>query len=88
MGCNSRCVSLVARVVSLVCLHTQLILFQKHLQYKPIVQDIIPNADVEVPMVENVFTFIEDQKQLGYVLNFVNVIFMIKIDICLISEIL
>ena len=68
MGCNSICVSLVGRVGSLVCLHTQLILFQKHLQYIPIARAIIPIADAEVPMVENVFTITEDQKLLGYVL--------------------
>ena len=40
MGCNSICVSLLGRVVSLVCLHTQLILFQNHLQYKPIARAV------------------------------------------------
>ena len=54
MGCNSIYVSLAGRAVSLVCLHTQLILYQKHLQYKPIAKAIIPSADAEAPMVENV----------------------------------
>ena len=39
-------------------------------------------------MVENVFTFIEDQNLLGSVLSFVSVIFILKIDICFISHIL
>ena len=89
MGCYSICVSLVGQVVCLVCLHTQLIIFQKDLQYKPIAKAIIPNADAEVPNVENILTFIEEQiLLLGYVQTFVNVIFMLKIDICLISGIL
>ena len=88
MGCNSICVSLVGRVVSLVCLCTQLSLIQKHLQYKPIAKAIIPIADVEVPMVENIFNFIEDQKLLGSALSFVSVLFMLKIDICFILGIL
>ena len=88
MGCNSICGSLVGRVIGPVCLCTQLILFQKHLQCKPIVKAIIPSADAEVPMVENVFTFIKHQKLLGYVLSFVNMLFMLQIDICFISGIL
>ena len=67
---------------------TQLILFQKHLQYKPIAKAIIPNTDAEVCMVENMVTFIEDQKLLGYVLSFFNMLVMLKIDICFISGIL
>ena len=81
IGCNSICTLLVGRVISLACLHTQLILFQKHLQYKSIAKTIITSADTEVPIIGNVFTFIEDQKLLGYVLSFVNVIFMLKIYI-------
>ena len=88
MGGNSICVSLVGRVVSLVCLCTELILFQKHLQYKPIAKAIIPIADTEVPMVENIFTFIEDQELLGYVQSFVSVLFMLTIYICFICSIL
>ena len=88
MVCNSVHVSLVGRVVGLVYLCTQLILFQKNLQYKPITKAIIPSANVEVPMVENIFSFIEDQKLLGYVLGFVNMLFMLKIDISFISAIL
>ena len=61
---------------------------KKHLQNKPITKAIIPSANAEVPMVENVFTFIEYQKLLGYVLSCVNVLFMLKIDICFISGIL
>ena len=49
---------------------------------------IIPIADADIPMVENVSTFIEDQKLLRSVLSFVSVLFMLKIDICLISSIL
>ena len=88
ISCNSICVSLVGRVVSLVCLCTQLSSFQKWLQYKSFSKVILPLADAEVPMVEKVFTFIEEQKLLGYVLSFGNVLFIIKIDICLISSIL
>ena len=36
IGYVSICVLVACIVVSLVCLHTQLFLFQKHLQYKPI----------------------------------------------------
>ena len=48
-------------MVGLVCLHTQLFLFWKHLQYKSIDRANTPNAETEGPMVENVFTFIEGQ---------------------------
>ena len=74
IGCNSVCVLLVGRVRDLLCLCTQLFLFQKHLQYKPIAKAIIPNADAEVPMVETVFTFIEDHRLVGFILSFVNVL--------------
>ena len=87
MGCISIHATLVGRVVSLVCLHTQLILFRKYLQYKPITKAILPSADAEGPMVENIFTFIEDQKLLGYIPGFVNALFMLKIDIYFISGI-
>ena len=62
MGCNSICISLAGIVVCLVCLCTQLLLFQKHLDYKPIDRGITPNAETEVSMVKNIFTFIEGQE--------------------------
>ena len=49
-------------MVSIVCLCTQLFLFQRHLQYKPIDTAITPNAETEVPMVERIFTLIEGQE--------------------------
>ena len=70
IGSNSICVSLTGRLVSLVCLWTQLFLFQKHLQYKPIDRAIILIAATGGSMVNKVFTFIEDQKLSGYVLIF------------------
>ena len=51
-------------------------------------QAILLIAAIGVPEVKNIFTFIEDQKLCGYVLNFVNVLFMLKIDTCFISRIL
>ena len=53
------------REVGLVCLHTQLFLFQKHLQYKPIERVVILTAATGVPMGKNVFSFIEDQNYEG-----------------------
>ena len=50
---------------------SQLILFQKHLQYKPIANASIPSADTKVPIVGNVFCFNEGQELFGYALNFV-----------------
>ena len=88
MCCNSICVSLVGMAVSLVCSHTQLFLFQKHLQYKPIAQDITPIAEAEVPMIENVFTFIDDHELRRYVPSFVSMLFMLLNDINFISGIL
>ena len=88
IGCNSVCVSLAGRVVSLVCLYIQLFLFWKHLQYKAIDRALILIAATGVPMVKNVLTFINDQKLWGYVLSFVNMLFMLKIDKCFISRIL
>ena len=46
-------------------------LFQKHLQYRPIDSANILIAATRVPVVENIFTFIGDQKLWGYVLSFV-----------------
>ena len=48
------------RVVGLVYLCTQPILFQKHLQYKLITTVVIPSDAVKLPMGDNAFTFIED----------------------------
>ena len=62
MGCNSICAPSTGRVVGLVCSHTQLFLFQKHLQYRLIDRAMITIAVTGVLMVENVFLFIEDQK--------------------------
>ena len=38
------------------------------------------SADNEVPMVKNVFTFIEDQELWGYVVSFVSLLFKLIID--------
>ena len=40
------------------------------------------------PMVKNILTFMGDQKICGNVLRFVNVLFILKIDMCFISRIL
>ena len=66
---------------SSVFLYTTL-LFPRHLQYKPTDRAITPISENEVPMVENVFTFIEGQELLGYVLSFVSVLFMHIINTC------
>ena len=58
------------------------------MQYKPVAKAIILSANTEVPIVENVSTFTEGQKLLGYVVSFVYVLFILKIDICLMSRIL
>ena len=50
------------------------------MQYNPIDRAIILIAATGVPMVKNVFTFIEDQKLLGYVLSLISVLFVLKID--------
>ena len=62
IGYNLICASLTGIVVSLVCLCTQLFLFQKCLQYKLTDKAITLAAATEAPMVKNVFSFIEDQK--------------------------
>ena len=59
MGSNSICLSLAGIVVDLVCLCTQLLLFQNHLQYKPFNRTIMPNTEIEVPMVESIFTLLK-----------------------------
>ena len=56
---------------------TQPILFQKQLQYKLIANAIIPSAVVNLPMVENAFTFTEDQKLVGYALSFIDMVLML-----------
>ena len=68
---------IVRQSVCLVYLHTQLILFQKQLQYKPIESASLPGADITVPMVEKDFTFNEDHKLFGYVLSFFNVLLIL-----------
>ena len=75
-------------MVSLVCLCTQLFLFLKHLQYKPIYRAITLIAATGLPIVKNVFSFIKDQELGGYVLSFVSLLFMLKMNTCLISRIL
>ena len=77
MGYSSICGSLLGRVVGVVCLHTQPILFQKHLQYKLIANAIIPSAVVKLPLDENAFTFSEDQKLVLYALSFLNMLLML-----------
>ena len=69
-------------------LHTQLFPFQTHLQYKPINRDIILIGAIRVPTIENILAFTGDQKLCGYVLSFVNILFILKIDTCFISGIL
>ena len=88
MGCSSICVSLDGIVDRLVCLCTQFFLFQKHLQYKPTEKAITQIAETEVPLVANIFTFIEGQELLVYVLSFVSVQVMLIIDTCFISQLL
>ena len=77
MGCSSIHGSLWGRVVGLVCLCTQPILFGKHLQYKPTVNAIIPSDVVKLPMVENAFTFSEEQKLVAYALSYVHVLLIL-----------
>ena len=81
-------VSLIGREVGLVYLHTQLFPFQKHLQYKPIDRAIMLIGAIGVPMVENILTFIGDQKLYRYVLSFVSILFMLKIHMCFITRVL
>ena len=88
IGSNSMWASLIGRKVSLVCLQTQLYICQKHLQYKPTDRTIMLTATIEVPMVKNILTFTEDQKLCGYVLHFISILFMLKIDTHFISRIL
>ena len=85
---NSMWAWLTGREVGLVYLHTQVFLFCKNLQYKPIDRAIMLIAAIEVPVVKNILIFIGDQKLCGYVLSFVSVLFMLKIDTCFISRIL
>ena len=43
------------------CAYVHMFLFGKHLQYKPVVNAIIPSADIKAPMVKNILTFTENQ---------------------------
>ena len=40
---------------------------------------------IGVPMGENILNFIGNQKLWWYVLNFISILFMLKIDVCFIS---
>ena len=62
MGCYSICVSLLGMEFGSVCSHTQLILFQKHLQDKLITIASNLSANTKVSMVDIIFTFCDDQK--------------------------
>ena len=44
-------------------------------------------ANIGVPMVDNVLTFIGNQKLCGYVLGFLSILYMLKIDVCFILEV-
>ena len=77
MGCTSICVSLLDMVFGLVCLCTQLILFQNICSINQLLMLFIPSANIKVPMVKNVFTFTEDQKLFQYALSFVIVQLML-----------
>ena len=46
------------------------------------------SAAIGVPMVKNILTVIGDQELCGYVLSFISILFMLKIDTCFISGIL
>ena len=63
-----------------VYLHTQPFLFQKHLQYKLIINNDIMIAVIRVPMVENNLTSMDDQKMGGNDLILVKVLFMLNTD--------
>ena len=65
-----------------VYLYTQPFLFQKHLHYKVISNNNIMITIIEVPMVENNIIFVDDQKLGGNDLISVNVLFMLKTDLC------
>ena len=67
---------------------TQPFPFQKHLQYKPIDRDTMLITANGVPMVENILTYMGDQKLCSNVLSFVNILFILKIDPCFISRFL
>ena len=84
ISCYSICVSLTG----IVCLYTQLFLFWKYLQYKPVDRAITLSAVIEVPMAKMFLLSIKDQKPWRHVLSFVSVLFMPKIDTCFISKIL
>ena len=61
-------------------LRTQLFPFQKHLQYKPIDRNNMMITAIGVPMVENILTFMGDQKLGGNDLRFVNLLFILATD--------
>ena len=71
-----------------VYLCTQPFLFQKHLQYKLIINNNKMIVIIGVPMVENNLTSVDDQKVGGNDLILVRVLFMLNTDMCLISGIL
>ena len=52
-------------------------LFQKHLQYKPVANAIIPSVFLKLPLVKNALTFSVDQKLVGYDLGCVNVLLVL-----------
>ena len=59
-------------------LHTQLFPFEDICSIKPVDRDIMLITAIGV---ENILTFMGDQKLCGYDLSFVNVLFILKIDV-------
>ena len=70
-----------------VYLCAQPFLYQKHLQYKIIIDNNMMIAIIWVPMVENNLTSIDDQKVGGNDLILFKVLFMLNTDMCFISGI-
>ena len=71
-----------------VYLHTQPFLIQKHLHYIIIINTVIIVAFIEVPMVENSLTSLDDQKIGGNDLILFKILFMLNTDMCFTSGIL
>ena len=70
-----------------VYLHMQPFLFQKHFQYKLIINNNIMITIIGVPMVVNNLTSMDYQRVGSDNLIFIKVLFMLNADMCFISGI-
>ena len=87
IGCNSICVSLTSRVVSLVCLHIQLFLFQKTFTLQTNGQGYYTNCCYWGTYGWKCFHFHQGPEAMMVCPTF-SILFMLKIDTCFISGIL